>query len=128
MTSTPCMSQITIAALPAGQLSIFPDVSNVRLVLPQSTLLGIIDFLTAIKVNELCDSAFSALHLSMICIGGRPRTQTLEVAHGVQLTIEKGLDHFSRGCVMQADIVQYFDNLPILLIIQLLRDAGLDAK
>ena len=38
----------------------------------------------------------------------------LDVAHGLQFVLEKGIDTFGRAAVAQSDIEKYYDNLNVL--------------
>jgi hypothetical protein len=49
-------------------------------------------------------------------IGTRPKTQCLDIAHGLQTVIEKGLDLHEAAAVAQSDIEEYYDSLPMLRI------------
>ena len=58
-------------------------------------------------------------------VGARRFTQVLDVAHGIQSVIEKGLDDFGAAACAQCDIQQYYDSLPIGLIFEWLVLNGL---
>jgi hypothetical protein len=60
-------------------------------------------------------------------IGAVPGTQCLDVAHGLQSVIEKGLDNFGAAAVAQSDIEKYYDSLPMLRIIRWLTSRGVPA-
>ena len=113
ISSTLKMSTVTIAGLPAGKESSSPTLDKIRMLLPQPTLLGVLDFALATRINKIADRQFSCLIGSPIYIGGTPKTQTLEIAHAFQLGVEKAMDLKSHGAFLQADIAQYYDNLPV---------------
>lgn len=52
--------------------------------------------------------------------GARPRTQVLDITHSLGMTIERGLDNFSRAAIATMDIRHYFDSLDIPKIMGLL--------
>jgi hypothetical protein len=60
-------------------------------------------------------------------VGAISGTQCLDVAHGLQSVIEKGLDSFGAGAVAQSDIEKYYDSLPILRIMRWLTSRGVPA-
>ena len=59
-----------------------------------------------------------------VFIGGRPHTQSLEIAHSARLIIEHGLDDKTHAAVVQYDIKSYYDFLPVLRIAQWLLARG----
>ena len=59
-----------------------------------------------------------------IFIGAMPQTQTLDIMHGLQSVIEKGLDSHSRSAIAQMDIRRYYDSIPLLRIYRYLVAKG----
>ena len=59
-------------------------------------------------------------------VGGRKKTQALDIGHAAALLIEKALDMKSEGAVAQVDIQTYFDALPVYEILQWLIREGVD--
>lgn len=49
---------------------------------------------------------------------GRPRTQILDITHGLTLLNEKALDQRGRLCVVSADAQQYYDSVHVPSILQ----------
>ena len=49
-------------------------------------------------------------------VGAQTKTQCLDIAHGLQFVIEKGLDNIGNSAVAQCDIEKYFASLPVLRI------------
>ena len=54
----------------------------------------------------------------------RPKTQILDIAHGLHLALEKALDDHSRGAVAQADIEKYYDSIRLLRVVRGLVSKG----
>ena len=63
----------------------------------------------------------------ILFIGGFEGTQCLDIAHGLQTVIEKGLDNFGAAAMAQADIEKYYDSLPVLRIARWLVSNGTPA-
>ena len=63
-----------------------------------------------------------------IFIGARPQTQALDIAHALQLVVERGLDDGSRAVLAQCDIQTFFDELHVLKICRWLVGCGHQAK
>ena len=63
-----------------------------------------------------------------IFIGARPQTQCLDIDHGMQSTIEKGLDLEGCSAIAQQDIASFYDSLPILLIAEYLVENGIPSS
>ena len=55
-----------------------------------------------------------------------PKTQCLDIAHGLQSVIEKGLDDHGSRAVAQCDIQCYYDSLPVLKIARWMLTAGIE--
>ena len=49
-------------------------------------------------------------------MGARPKTQILDIAHGLHLALEKALDDHSRGAIAQLDIEKYYDSIRLLIV------------
>ena len=60
-----------------------------------------------------------------VFFGARPFTQTLDIAHGLQAVIEKGLDDHSKGATAQMDIARCYDSIRLLPIVRWLQRRGL---
>ena len=50
-------------------------------------------------------------------VAGRPGSQVLDISHAVQCVLEKGLDDFGVAAAAQCDIQQFYDSLPLILIL-----------
>ena len=71
------------------------------------------DVLLSRRLNRFIDDAVP--QAAGTCILARPGLQTLDLAHGVAMVLEKGLDRQSRGAAAQADIEKYYDNLDLIV-------------
>ena len=60
-------------------------------------------------------------------VGARPGTQALEIAHGLHLVLEKGLDSKSRAAIAQQDIQSFYDTMRLLRIVKWLEHHGVPA-
>ena len=47
-------------------------------------------------------------------VGALPKTQVLDIAHGLHLLVEKALDDHSNGAIAQQDIEKYYDSIRLL--------------
>ena len=110
------MSQLTCIAKPFGKTGQLPLVSDVRLILPQSSILTMLDFILAERLNSFIDLTLPTnSDLGTFC-GARPKTQVLDITYTLQSSIEKAIDTQSQGAIGQCDILQFFDNLPMLTL------------
>ena len=62
--------------------------------------------------------------VASVFIGARPFTQVLDIMHGLQAVIEKGLDSHGEAAVAQMDIKRYYDSIPTLRIFIFLAKAS----
>ena len=122
--STAYMGMLTTPGKPAGKESSITRLDKVRLILPQGALAEVIDVILAARVHTLIERNLPTP--SCCFIGGRPRTQPMDIAHTLQCCIEKSLDLRSQGAIAQGDIQQFYDSLPMLKIFEWLiqADAG----
>ena len=72
----------------------------------------------------IVSSMFPAI--DSIFIGAQPKTQTLDIMHGLQGVIEKGLDSFGQSAVAQMDIKRFYDSIKPLRIYRYLVRNGAD--
>ena len=70
---------------------------------------NLLDCLLAARLNNSIEIFIPRDPTCSVYVGGRPFTQCLDIAHGAQLTIEKGLDLRSTASTSQADVRQFFD-------------------
>ena len=76
--------------------------NNSLTILPVPGILTILDCVLDRYWQPKVDALFP--HLRSTFIGARPHTQTLDIMHGLQGVIEKGLDLHGRGAIAQMDI------------------------
>ena len=88
--------------------------SKTRAILPLPALLTIVDCILFNLWEPVVDSLFP--EVGSVFIGARPHTQTLDIMHGLQGVIEKGLDSHGHAAIAQMDIRRYYDSIPILRI------------
>ena len=96
--------------------------SSMRAITLLFALLHIIDVL-------LLASLWNFLNTALPChkgcyVGARPRIQCLDIAHGLQTVVEKGLDSLGASSLAQAEIKRYYDSLLVLRIIRLFIYSG----
>ena len=82
-----------------------------RSIMPLPALLQIADVLVANQINSWVNGV---LPCPRSCFEGAVKyTQPLDIAHGLALAIERGLDDRSHLAIAQADIRQYYDSLDV---------------
>ena len=96
----------TKGAIPAGKI---------RTIMPLPVLLGILDFIVAMRMHSRSDAIARALPYGYLECAVKGR-QVMDIVFPASLVIEKGMDMMSRGCVAQADIKKFYDNLRPLLL------------
>ena len=110
---TPSMTKLTCMGVPTGKDSAVPVCSKVRLLLPQGSILSVLDVLLSSRLHQFINKELTSNIQRSIYVGARPGTQTMEIAFGLQLAIEKGLDLNSQCCIGQLDLLTYYDALPL---------------
>jgi hypothetical protein len=82
--------------------------------LPLPAILVIADAIIACKIHDL---------VSRVCVppagvmfGAQKGTQVLDIAHAVQLHLQKGADNFGEAGLAQGDIATYYDSINCLKI------------
>jgi len=99
--------------------------SKTRAILPLPSILAIFDSLLCSYWQSEIDRLFPSL--PSVFIGAQAHTQTLDIMHGLQGVIEKGLDLHGLAAIAQMDIKRYYDSIPILRIYRYLVNRGCDA-
>ena len=124
VSSTVAMSSLHVFARAAGKESSVSPLDKIRLILPQSSILSILDVAFAERLNSFLDTIFPLDTSRGIYTGGVKHTQTLDIAHGIHLALDRGLDLMSDCAVAQADVRTYFDKLPITSLALWLEQKG----
>ena len=114
ISSSARMSEITVKGCVFGKESSVTPASSIRAIMPLPAVLQVLDALLPASFENLMNQALPTVPECFI--GARPGTQCLDIAHGLQTIIEKGLDKFGAAAVAQADIEKYYDSLPTLRI------------
>ena len=107
-----------------GKESNKPVCAKVRCVLPLNALLSICDIVLATKLNHHIDMLLPPDF--NVYVGARPETQCADIAFACHLVIEKSLDDQGRGALAQSDISQYYDNLPVIKVLEWCGHKGVD--
>ena len=108
------MAAQTVSGVVKGKCSGDCRPKNCRAILPMPTLLGISDFILAREVIKFIerhfDMNFGVYHAAV------PGTQCAEIAAGIQMCFEKGLDLKGRVASADMDIANFYDSVcPIIL-------------
>ena len=93
--STVLASDLVCQARPLGKTSNLPELKDIRLVIPQSSLMGLLDCLLANHLGMFLDSHLPSPINHGALIGARPKTQVLDVTHVLQTAVEKAIDRKS---------------------------------
>ena len=122
MSSSPFLAAFNIQGRLYGKESSTTAAADLRAILPLPSILQVIDVLISTKLTAYIDRLFPPLDGCFI--GARPFTQPLDIAHGLQAVLEKGLDDKSRGAIAQQDIAKYYDSIDCLLVVKWLESRG----
>ena len=116
------MSKLTVNAHIYGKHGSVTKAQDTRAIMPLDALVALLDiaitFLLEPFVNSLRPS-----HQSFL-IGAQSKTQPMDIAAGLHLVLEKGLDRKAQAVLAQADIKKYYDRLPILKVCLFLENHG----
>jgi hypothetical protein len=123
MSATPDAAQVTLHGFVKGKGSEHPQPENLRAIVPLSAIFQIADAILAERLHAFIDSIFP--EIDGVWIGARPHTQPLDIAHGIAMVIERGMDDRGRAGAAQCDIKGYYVNLSVLRIVLFLETRGL---
>ena len=123
---TATMSNIQVRGKVFGKESSVALASGLRAILPMPAVMQIMDVILAGFFNDFLSTVFQ--EIPGCFVGARPKTQCLDIAHGLQSVIENGLDDFGRSAIAQSDIEKYYDSLPCLKIAAWLVARGANEK
>jgi hypothetical protein len=88
--STSAMTDVELHGHCYGKNSSLAEASEIRAIIPLPCVLQIADALFAKRLHDFIDEK---LPLAPGCwVGARPYTQILDIANGLHLVVEKGLD------------------------------------
>ena len=121
------MSMLSVFGRPLGKLSNISRVQDVRLILPQCSLMSLLDALLSKALNEFIDDKFPRVPNDHVFVGARPKTQVLDITFTCQTAVEKGIDNASNCALAQGDISKYYDSLPLFRLYRWLIEEGFDS-
>ena len=117
MASTPRMAKLQCHGTPFGKSTSLPDIGDIRFILPQIVVMELCDIIISSRLHRYFDRILLLPPDCSCFIGARPKTQPMDIAHTLQTTIEKALDLRSEGAIGQMDIRQFYDSLPMFLLL-----------
>ena len=120
ISSTTWLQNETIPGTVKGKKAHTVPMSKVRAILPMSSLVQIADAVVAERLNAMIDRMFQPVY--GLYEGAVPGSQTLDIAHGVQLMFEKSGDDLGRGAAAESDIRSFYDELALVRLLSWWRD------
>lgn len=123
ISSMAVMSEVVIKARALGKRTDTPTDGEIRVILPLTKDMSILDVVRAQRVHAHLDS-LPPLPRSVL-EAGRPGASATDLALTAKLVIEKALDRRSQGAVAQADIRQFDDQVPVTGFVKELAEQGL---
>ena len=124
--STPLISTIIIKGRVYGKENCVTQAKDTRAILPLPSIMQILDALLSRCAHDLLSRFLPSQPECFI--GVLPKTQCLDIAHGIQYVLEKGLDDFGRAAAAQCDIEKFYDSLPVMTIARFLIAKGMNAS
>ena len=112
-----------VGGLAWGKEGSKPAPKDIRVILPLSASLNILDHVISHRLASWCKSHFDLPE--SIYIGNTPKSQCLDVAFASQQVLEKGSDDHGAGVVAQCDIKQFFDHISPVLFYHRARQRGM---
>ena len=122
MASTQMVSNMEVHGRVLGKEGSTSGVGKLRVILPLPAVMQIVDAALPFLFEDYLSSLLPIVPECLVA--ARPFTQVLDVAHGLQLVLEKGLDDHGCAAAAQCDIQQFYDSLPLVLIMLWLSDNG----
>jgi hypothetical protein len=92
--------------------------------MPMTSLIALAD---AVLTNRIKQAWKIVLPIS-ICIGGAGGMQPSDISHGATLMMEKSMDSHSRGAIACADVERYYDQIPLMTVLEKLEKCGLNKE
>jgi hypothetical protein len=109
------MTAQTVNGIVKGKRSRDSRPEDCRAILPMPTLLGIADYILARRLVAFIDDYFEKKY--GVYFGAVPGTQCTEIAAGVQMCFEKGLDLKGEVAAADMDIANFYDSVcPIIFV------------
>ena len=122
VSSNSMMSSLSVRARVMGKESSLTPVNKTRAILSLPCILQILDTVLPLMAHQYFTTLLPSAPECFVA--ARPYTQVLDVAHGIQSVLEKGIDDFGSAAAAQCDIQQYYDSLPILKLFLWLVERG----
>lgn len=116
-----CLS-FSVRASAFGKKTTTPLAEAVRLIVPMSSEWRILDVVVSERVQAWIGSLGSLPDGCMEC--GVRGSGAQQAVLGARLVVEKSLEGFSRGALLQADIKQYYDHLDPVACARWMLDKG----
>ena len=123
--STAHMSQLVLRGKFYSKVSSCSKIDKLRAIFPQHSLAALIDSVLALCLQQPVNRV---LPISPgLFFGGRPRTQSLDIARAAALVLEHGIDCWGECEWGQFGIRSYYDELPVLRVANFLSARGCNA-
>ena len=121
--STVRMSEFSLQGLVFGKESADTDIHDTRIILPLPSVLGLLDAILPSMIEPYIEQLLPCP--KSVWFGALPRTQVLDISHGLTGVVEKALDLESSGAIGQSDVRQFFDTNNLLRVFRFLTQGGL---
>ena len=108
------MQQLQVHARGFGKEGGNVAYDNVRVVVPLTSLMQLIDAILFLDLNVFVSKVFKPL--DEIWEGAQPKTQVQDIVGGLSCIVEKDLDLESQSAISQADVRQHYDSVSLLLV------------
>jgi hypothetical protein len=122
LSSSTAMAEMRLRGRVEGKEASVSPPAKLRAITPLPAILQVADVIVADRIHSFISRTLVAP--KGCWVGALPKTQPLEITHGLQSVIEKGLDDRGAAAVAQADIEKYYDSLPVVLVAQWLEHHG----
>ena len=92
--------------------------------MPLPSRAELLDIILAARLRRFLDGALP--QSAAVWEGARPKTQMLDITHGLSLVVEKAIDEGSAGALSQCDAATYYDCLDVVDCLKWMVRHGLD--
>ena len=116
------LADVVIEGRLYGKESSTSSPAQFRAILPPPAFMQVMDVLLPRLLAQFLDDACSPIPGCFV--GARPGTQTLDIAHGLQSIIEKGLDDKATQKLHRPTSRKFLGSLDVLLVAQWLQQRG----